>query len=102
MSPRTLCLALIAALGASAPFVDADATDRPMVEAVLDHDSGAVLWSNANLILRRPSNRGRPARSGSRIDLRSSSRCGRSDFGVNAARIHDYRTALRAATTSQG
>ena len=43
-----------------------------------------------------------PASSGSRIDLRSSSRYGRSDFGVNAARIRDYLTALRAATTSQG
>ena len=43
-----------------------------------------------------------PASSGSRIDLRSSSRYGRSDFGVNVARIRDYLTALRAATTSQG
>jgi hypothetical protein len=43
-----------------------------------------------------------PASWGSRIDLRSSSRYGRSDFGVNAARIRDYLTALRAATTSQG
>jgi uncharacterized protein (DUF1499 family) len=32
---------------------------------------------------------------GSRIDLRSSSRLGRSDFGVNAARIRAYLTALR-------
>jgi uncharacterized protein (DUF1499 family) len=43
-----------------------------------------------------------PANSGSRIDLRSSSRYGRSDFGVNAERIRDYLTALRAATNSQG
>jgi uncharacterized protein (DUF1499 family) len=43
-----------------------------------------------------------PASSGSRIDLRSSSRYGRSDFGVNAGRIRDYLTALRAATSSQG
>ena len=43
-----------------------------------------------------------PASSGSRIDLRSSSRYGRSDFGVNAERIRDYLTALRAATSSQG
>ena len=43
-----------------------------------------------------------PANSGSRIDLRSSSRYGRSDFGVNAERVRDYLTALRAATTSQG
>src|SRR5262244_930046 len=41
-----------------------------------------------------------PANSGSRIDLRSSSRYGRSDFGVNAERIRDYLTALRAATAS--
>ena len=43
-----------------------------------------------------------PANSGSRIDIRSSSRYGRSDFGVNAARIRAYLAALRAATTSQG
>jgi uncharacterized protein (DUF1499 family) len=43
-----------------------------------------------------------PANSGTRIDLRSSSRYGRSDFGVNAKRIRDYLTALRAATTGQG
>jgi len=43
-----------------------------------------------------------PAGAGSRIDLRSSSRYGRGDFGVNAARIRAYLTALRAATTSQG
>ena len=35
-------------------------------------------------------------------DLRSSSRYGRSDFGVNAERIRDYLTALRAAGTSHG
>jgi uncharacterized protein (DUF1499 family) len=33
---------------------------------------------------------------GSRIDVRSVSRVGRSDFGVNAARIRAYTTALRA------
>jgi uncharacterized protein (DUF1499 family) len=43
-----------------------------------------------------------PASSGSRIDLRSSSRYGRSDFGVNAARIRDYLAALHAAVGSQG
>jgi uncharacterized protein (DUF1499 family) len=43
-----------------------------------------------------------PASSGSRIDVRSSSRYGRNDFGVNAARIRAYLTALRTATTSQG
>jgi len=42
-----------------------------------------------------------PANSGTRIDLRSSSRYGRSDFGVNAERIRNYLTALRAATSSQ-
>jgi uncharacterized protein (DUF1499 family) len=41
-----------------------------------------------------------PASSGSRIDIRSSSRYGRSDFGVNAERIRAYLVALRAATTS--
>jgi len=43
-----------------------------------------------------------PTNSGTRIDLRSSSRYGRSDFGVNAERIRDYLTALRAAGTSHG
>lgn len=38
-----------------------------------------------------------PSGSGSRIDLRSSSRLGRGDFGVNAARIGSYLTSLRAA-----
>jgi uncharacterized protein (DUF1499 family) len=32
---------------------------------------------------------------GSRIDMRSASRQGRSDFGVNAARIRAYMGALR-------
>jgi uncharacterized protein (DUF1499 family) len=40
--------------------------------------------------------------SGSRIDMRSSSRLGRSDFGVNAARIRTYLAALRAAAGIQG
>jgi uncharacterized protein (DUF1499 family) len=40
--------------------------------------------------------------SGSRIDLRSSSRLGRSDFGVNAARIASYLSALRAAASGSG
>lgn len=42
-----------------------------------------------------------PSGPGSRIDIRSSSRRGRSDFGVNAARIRDYLTALRAEAGSQ-
>ena len=37
------------------------------------------------------------ADAGSRIDLRSSSRLGRSDFGVNAARVSAYLMKLRAA-----
>ena len=40
--------------------------------------------------------------SGSRIDLRSSSRLGRSDFGVNATRIRAYLSALRASIGSRG
>ena len=43
-----------------------------------------------------------PSASGSRIDLRSSSRVGRSDFGVNAARVERYLSALRATTGSSG
>jgi uncharacterized protein (DUF1499 family) len=42
------------------------------------------------------------AGSGSRVDLRSSSRVGRSDFGVNAARIDRYLRAVRAADGSPG
>jgi uncharacterized protein (DUF1499 family) len=37
---------------------------------------------------------------GSRIDVRSSARQGRSDFGVNAARVSAYLTALRAGGES--
>ena len=33
--------------------------------------------------------------SGSRVDVRSSSRLGRSDFGVNAARIRRFADAIR-------
>src|SRR5262252_3392942 len=43
-----------------------------------------------------------PSGSGSRIDMRSSSRLGRGDFGVNAARIRGYLAALRAAAGGQG
>ena len=43
-----------------------------------------------------------PSESGSRIDLRSSSRVGRSDFGVNAARVERYLSALRATTGGSG
>jgi uncharacterized protein (DUF1499 family) len=39
-----------------------------------------------------------PSGSGSRVDIRSSSRLGRSDFGVNAARIESFLAALRART----
>jgi uncharacterized protein (DUF1499 family) len=38
-----------------------------------------------------------PSGSGSRIDMRSESRQGLSDFGVNAARIRSYMAALKAA-----
>jgi uncharacterized protein (DUF1499 family) len=40
--------------------------------------------------------------SGSRVDVRSSSRLGRSDFGVNAARVRAYLAALRTAVEKQG
>src|SRR6516162_11374490 len=40
--------------------------------------------------------------SGSRIDVRSASRVGRSDFGVNAARIETYLSALRATPGGTG
>ncbi|MCP4007331.1 MAG: DUF1499 domain-containing protein [bacterium] len=38
----------------------------------------------------------RPDGSGTRVDLRSRSRMGRSDFGANAARILDYLSALQS------
>jgi uncharacterized protein (DUF1499 family) len=41
------------------------------------------------------------ADAGSRIDLRSSARQGRGDFGVNAARIRAYLTALRGNAAGQ-
>jgi len=43
-----------------------------------------------------------PSGSGSRIDLRSSSRQGRSDFGVNAARVERYLSGLRATPVGSG
>jgi uncharacterized protein (DUF1499 family) len=43
-----------------------------------------------------------PSGSGSRIDVRSASRVGRSDFGVNAARIETYLSALRATPDGTG
>jgi uncharacterized protein (DUF1499 family) len=42
-----------------------------------------------------------PSGSDSRIDMRSSSRFGRGDFGVNATRVRDYLTALRHAAGPQ-
>jgi uncharacterized protein (DUF1499 family) len=41
------------------------------------------------------------AESGSRIDIRSVSRMGRGDFGVNATRVRTYLAALRAAVPSR-
>ena len=43
-----------------------------------------------------------PSGSGSRVDVRSSSRLGRSDFGVNAARVRNYLGALRTAAETRG
>ena len=43
-----------------------------------------------------------PSGSASRIDVRSASRVGRSDFGVNAARIETYLSALRATPGGTG
>ena len=42
-----------------------------------------------------------PEGSSSRVDIRSSSRLGRSDFGVNAARVRAYLAALRTAAEKQ-
>ena len=43
-----------------------------------------------------------PSGSGSRIDVRSASREGRSVFGVNAARVESYLSELRASTSASG
>ena len=40
--------------------------------------------------------RGERAGTGSRVDVRSKSRVGRSDLGVNARRIRDFLAALAA------
>ena len=48
MGVRILCGTLIIVLGLSTLLGGANAADRPVVEAVVDHDSGAVLWSSAN------------------------------------------------------
>jgi hypothetical protein len=48
MGVRILCGTLIIVLGLSTLLGDANAADRPVVEAVVDHDSDAVLWSSAN------------------------------------------------------
>ncbi len=42
-----------------------------------------------------------PAESGSRIDIRSVSRMGRGDFGVNAMRVRAYLAALRTGSPSR-
>jgi len=42
-----------------------------------------------------------PAESGSRVDIRSVSRMGRGDFGVNAARVRTYLAALRTGSPSR-
>ena len=42
-----------------------------------------------------------PAETGSRVDIRSVSRVGRGDFGVNAARIRAYLAALRTVSPSR-
>jgi uncharacterized protein (DUF1499 family) len=41
------------------------------------------------------------AEGGSRVDIRSVSRMGRGDFGVNATRVRTYLAALRAASPSR-
>ena len=48
MGARIVCGTLITVLALAVLVADARATDRPMVEAVVDHDSGAELWSSTN------------------------------------------------------
>ena len=48
MPTRILCTALIAAFALSIMRIAANAADLPRIDAVLDRDSGAVLWSMAH------------------------------------------------------
>jgi hypothetical protein len=48
MDAGIFCAALIGVLALSTLFRPASAADRPMIDTVIDHDSGAVLWSSAN------------------------------------------------------
>src|SRR5215472_2410766 len=48
MPSRILLWTLITALALSTPLAAAHATDHAVIEAVIDHDSGTVLWSSAN------------------------------------------------------
>ena len=48
MGARIACGTLITVLALAVLVADARAADRPMVEAVVDHHTGAVLWSSAN------------------------------------------------------
>jgi hypothetical protein len=48
MLMRILCNALITAVTLAAVLTAADAADSPTVVAIIDRDSGAVLWSSAN------------------------------------------------------
>jgi len=48
MGARILCTTLIIALTSLGVFGGAHAADRPVIETVIDHDSGVVLWSGAD------------------------------------------------------
>ena len=48
MDARVLCGTLITVLALSTVFGSANAADRPLINAVVDRDSGAVLWSSGN------------------------------------------------------
>lgn len=102
---------LIVALPPDQAFAQALATARHMGWTILASDpaSGRIEASDRSRwfgftddIVIRIAASGPGGQTGSRIDMRSSSRWGRGDFGVNAGRIRTYMAALRKAVGGAG
>jgi hypothetical protein len=85
--PKAFELALAAAKGKGWTIVKADAA-----AGIIDVDERSRWFGFTDDIAIRVT----PAGEGSRVDIRSASRQGRGDFGVNAARVRGYLAALRA------
>ncbi|HVC50643.1 MAG TPA: DUF1499 domain-containing protein [Stellaceae bacterium] len=93
---------LIAAQAPPQAFATALATARKMGWTIIASDpkSGHIEATDRSRWFRFADDivvRVEPQGGGSRIDVRSSARHGSGDFGVNAARVHAYLTALRHA-----